>query len=40
MKGRGMLNRFINFIAAAILGGLLGLIAHCWITLLIREVIQ
>lgn len=39
MKGRGMLNRFIDFIAAVIVGGMLGLIAHCWI-MLIREVIR
>lgn len=39
MKG-GMLNKLIDFIAAAIVGGMLGLIAHCWITLLIREVIR
>lgn len=35
-----MLNRFIDFIAAAIVGGMLGLIAHCWIIVLIREVIR
>lgn len=40
MKGRGMLNRFINFIAAVIVGGMLGVIAHCWIIVLIREVIR
>ena len=40
MKGRGMLNKLIDFVAAVIVGGMLGLIAHCWITLLIREVIR
>lgn len=35
-----MPEKLINFVAAAIVGGMLGLIAHCWITLLIREVIR
>lgn len=35
-----MVNKLVNFVAAAIVGGMLGLIAHCWITLLIREVIR
>nr|DAQ42135.1 MAG TPA: hypothetical protein [Caudoviricetes sp.] len=35
-----MLNRIIDVFAAAVVGGMLGLIAHCWITLLIREVIR
>lgn len=35
-----MLNRIIDVFAAAVVGGMLGVIVHCWITLLIREVIR
>lgn len=34
-----MLNKLIDVFAAAVVGGMLGLIAHCWIVL-IREVIR